>query len=86
MRMGPILWVAMVLAAAACRSATDHPPFPRVDADRSGAIDWREYRAAHPEASPKAFLGIDADKDGKIVPGEWPGAREESGPAEDGAD
>lgn len=48
-----------------------YAPFDEVDQDESGIIEWYEFKAVYPDASPKSFLEADQDKNSEITPEEW---------------
>ncbi|MGD9097306.1 MAG: hypothetical protein PVF97_04415 [Desulfobacterales bacterium] len=61
-----------LLAMLACaKHPVHHATFDAVDQDASGIVEWHEFQAAYPEATPKSFLEADQNKDGDITPEEW---------------
>jgi hypothetical protein len=48
-----------------------HAAFGEIDQDDSGIIEWYEFKAAYPDASPKSFFEADLDKNGELSPEEW---------------
>ncbi len=61
-----------LLAMIACAAHPVHyAEFEGVDHDASGLIEWYEFKAAYPEASPKSYMEADQNKDGEITPKEW---------------
>ncbi len=73
MRKYTRLWPCLsLLAVLACATHPVHyAEFDAVDHDASGTIEWHEFKAIYPEASPKSFLEADRNKDGEITPDEW---------------
>ena len=61
------LWIA----GCAAKPVVHHAAFGEIDQDDSGLIEWYEFKAVYPEASPKSFLEADQDKDGELTPKEW---------------
>lgn len=69
LRRLPILVLLLLIGCAS--DPVHYAEFTNVDHDESGVIEWYEFKAAYPEASPKSFLEADRNKDGRITPGEW---------------
>ncbi len=62
-----ILWITGCSSTPVVHNAS----FSEIDQDDSGIIEWYEFKAFYPEASPKSFLEADLDKNGDITPVEW---------------
>ena len=61
-----------LLAMIGCAAhPVQYAEFEAVDQDASGIIEWYEFKAAYPEASPKSYIEADQNKDGEITPKEW---------------
>lgn len=63
--------LALLLIIGCASDPVHYAAFSNVDHDTSGAIEWYEFKAVYPEASPKSFMEADQDKDGAITPEEW---------------
>ncbi len=63
--------LALLLLVGCASDPVHYAAFSDVDHDESGKIEWYEFKAAYPEASPKSFLEADRNKDGWITPEEW---------------
>ncbi|MDJ0666074.1 MAG: hypothetical protein QNJ61_02325 [Desulfobacterales bacterium] len=73
MKSNPLSTALAILLIAGCASTpvVHYAPFGEVDQDESGIIEWYEFKAVYPDASPKSFLEADRDKNGEISPEEW---------------
>ena len=61
-----ILWIF-----GCATTVVHHAAFGEIDQDDSGIIEWYEFKAAYPDASPKSFFEADLDKNGELSPEEW---------------
>ena len=72
MKSTPLSAALTILLIAGCASTpVHHAPFGEVDQDESGIIEWYEFKAVYPDASPKSFFEADLDKNGELTPEEW---------------
>ncbi len=70
-RLKRLLLTAQLLLIGCASDPVHYVDFNNVDHDESGEIEWYEFKAAYPEASPKSFMEADRNKDGRITPEEW---------------
>ncbi len=71
MRLRRLPHLVLLLLIGCASDPVHYEKFNNVDHDESGVIEWYEFKAAYPEASPKSFLEADRNKDGRITPEEW---------------
>ena len=63
--------LALLVLLGCASNPVHYAVFEQVDHDKSGMIEWYEFKAIYPEASPKSFMEADRNKDGQITPEEW---------------
>lgn len=70
-------WGLLALLLVACQGkSVTLPPFDGLDQDGNANIEWREFHKGLPERTPKGFLDIDLDKNGRISRDEWQAAKD----------
>jgi hypothetical protein len=66
------LIVITAVLLTACASLPRYTaPFPEVDSNSDGVIEWQEFKTRYPDSDAKAFLEADRNKNGDITPEEW---------------
>lgn len=66
-----LIAIAAVLLTACASLPRYTAPFPEVDSNSDGVIEWQEFKARYPDSDAKAFLEADRNKNGDITPEEW---------------
>ncbi|MBL0713041.1 MAG: hypothetical protein JJV98_05010 [Desulfosarcina sp.] len=67
-----LITVLAILLVVGCASDPVHyAEFGAVDRDESDIVEWYEFKAFYPQASPKSFMEADQNKDGEISADEW---------------
>lgn len=67
-----VLGIAAALLLTGCAATPSYrAAFTELDGDAGGTVEWHEFKARFQEATPKAFMAADADKDGRLQPAEW---------------
>jgi PBP1b-binding outer membrane lipoprotein LpoB len=66
-----LIAITAVLLTACASLPRYNAPFPEVDSNGDGVIEWQEFKTRYSDSDAKAFLEADRNKNGDITPEEW---------------